>query len=236
MTDKDDFIDTISQLPGVGEAKAQALWDAGYQTLDEVRDAGKEELADDVEGVGPRLAEAIIQGLEDLETEEPEPEVEIVEEEAEDEAEPETEIVEEGEYVVKPKPELDDETERALALRKQKKEQQPRFVRRNWWQFKKFGKDHSWRRPKGTHSKQREGRKHAPARVKVGYRGPKQARGLHPSGFEDVLVHNTDDLEDLDPDTQAARIGSSVGGRKREMILEEAQDKGIHVLNPGGGN
>jgi len=236
MTDKDEFIDTISQLPGVGEAKAEALWEAGYRSLDEVQDAGQEDLAEDVEGVGPRLAEAIIQGLQDLETEEPEPEVEIVEEAEEEEAEEEPEIVEEGEYVVKPKPDLDEETEEALKLREYLNNKRPNFVRRNWWQFDRLGKDHSWRKARGTHSKQREDRKHAPAQVKIGYRGPKQARGLHPSGFEDVLVHNPHDLDELDPDTQAARIGSSVGGRKREQILEKAQNEGIHVLNPGGGS
>jgi len=38
----------------------------------------------------------------------------------------------------------------------------------------------------------------------------------HPSGFREVRVHNTDDLEGVDGDTQAVRIASKVGGRKRE--------------------
>jgi large subunit ribosomal protein L32e len=233
--DQDEFIETISQLPGVGDAKAEALWDAGYRSIDEVRESSAEELADDVDGVGPKLADAILQGIADLETEEPEPEVEIVEETDEEEAEPEeaAEIVEEDEHIPKPKPDLDEATERALEIRKRIKDAQPRFVRRNWWQFPRFDKDHSWRKPRGTHSKMREDRKHAPKRVKVGYRGPKEARGLHPSGFEDVLVHNTDDLEDLDPDTEAARIASGVGKRKKIKIVEQANELGIHVLNPG---
>jgi large subunit ribosomal protein L32e len=233
--DRDEFIETISQLPGVGEAKAEALWEAGYRSIEEVRESSAEELADEVDGVGPKLADAILQGIEDLEAE-PEPEVEIVEEtEAEEpeEAEEAAEIVEDDEHIPKPKPDLDEETKRALKIRKRINEQRPNFVRRNWWQFPRFDKDHSWRKPRGTHSKMREDKKHAPKRVKVGYRGPKQARGLHPSGFEDVLVHNTDDLEELDPDTQAARIASKVGKRKRIKIIEEAQEMGIHVLNPG---
>lgn len=231
--DQEDFIETISELPGVGQAKAEALWEAGYRSVDEVHDSSAEELAEEVDGVGPKLADAILQGLEDLETEEPEPEVEIVEEGEAEEAEEEAEIVEEDEHIPKPKPDLDEDTERALKIRKAIKDQRPNFVRRNWWQFARFDKDHSWRKPRGTHSKMREDRKHAPARVKIGYRGPKEARGLHPSGFEDVLIHNTDDLEELDPDTQAARIASGVGKRKRITIIEKAQDMGVHVLNPG---
>lgn len=229
---EEGFVDAISELPGVGAAKAQALWEAGYRSLDEVRATDADTLAGDVDGVGPKLAEAILQGIEDLEAPEPEPEVEIVEdEEAEEE---EAEIVEEEAYIAKPKPELDDATQSALKLRNSMNGARPRFVRRNWWQFAKFDKNHAWRRPRGTHSKQREGRKHAPKRVKIGYRGPKEARDLHPSGFEEVLVHNPSMLDEIDPDTQAARIASAVGRRKRVQIIEKAQENGIHVLNPGG--
>jgi large subunit ribosomal protein L32e len=232
--DRQEFIDTISELPGVGQAKAEALWEAGYRSIEEVADTSAEQLADDVKGVGPKLADAILQGLEDLEAPEPEPEVEVADEEAEEPDEAEApEIVDDEGYLAKPKPDLDEETERALKIRKAQKDQQPRFVRRNWWQKPRFGKDHPWRKPRGQHSKHREDRKHAPARVNVGYRGPKEARDLHPSGFEEVHVHNPDDLDEIDPDTQAARIGSTVGKRKRLRILEKAQDEGIHVLNPG---
>lgn len=232
--DREAFIDTISELPGVGQAKAEALWEAGYRSIEEVRESTKEELADEVDGVGPKLAEAILQGIEDLEAPEPEPEIEVVEEGKPEEEAEEAEIVEEEAYIAKPKPDLDEETERALKLRNAMNGSRPRFVRRNWWQFDRFGKDHSWRKARGQHSKQRKGKAHAPPIVKVGYRGPKEARGLHPSGFEEVLVHNADDLDEIDPDTQAARIASGVGKRKRVTIIEKAQDEGIHVLNPGG--
>ena len=57
-------------------------------------------------------------------------------------------------------------------------------------------------------------------------------RGKHPSGFEEVRVHNTDDLEGVDGDTEAVRIASKVGARKRERIEEQAEEQGIRVLNP----
>ncbi|MDZ7850254.1 MAG: eL32 family ribosomal protein [Halodesulfurarchaeum sp.] len=68
--------------------------------------------------------------------------------------------------------------------------------------------------------------------VEAGFRTPTAVRGLHPSGFEEVLVHRPADLEDVDPDREAVRIASAVGGRKRERIEELAADDEIRVLNP----
>lgn len=71
-----------------------------------------------------------------------------------------------------------------------------------------------------------------PRLVKIGYRGPKKYRGLHPSGYREVLVHNPEELESIDPEAQAARIAASVGKRKRMLISEAAEEKGIKLLNP----
>jgi len=90
----------------------------------------------------------------------------------------------------------------------------------------------SWRRPKGGHSNSRLKKKGAAPMPNAGYRTDNKVRGLHPSGLEEVLVHNVDDLEDLE-DGQAARIGSTVGGRKRESIVEKADENGVKVLNRG---
>ena len=77
----------------------------------------------------------------------------------------------------------------------------------------------------------RMNRKYRPARVRIGWRGPKKSRGLHSSGFEEVMVYNSKDLEKIDPNTQAARIGSSVGTKKRIGIEKEAEKLKIRVLN-----
>jgi large subunit ribosomal protein L32e len=90
----------------------------------------------------------------------------------------------------------------------------------------------SWRKPRGNLSKQRRGIKGKGAMVEAGFRSPKDARGLHPSGFEEVRAHNVDDLEGVDGDTQAVRIASKVGARKRERIEEVAEEEEIRVLNP----
>jgi len=104
-----------------------------------------------------------------------------------------------------------------------------KFKREN--SHKKAQTPESWRRPKGGHSRIRLEVNGAPAKPKAGYRTDTEVRGLHPSGYEEVLVHNTDDLEDIDPETEAARIGSTVGGRKRAKIIEKADEEDIKVLN-----
>ena len=65
----------------------------------------------------------------------------------------------------------------------------------------------------------------------IGYRTPKENRGLHPSGFKDVLVHNMKEIEDMDPSTEAGRISASIGKRKKELMLKKALNLGIKILN-----
>jgi large subunit ribosomal protein L32e len=90
-----------------------------------------------------------------------------------------------------------------------------------------------WRRPRAVTNKQRKNLKYRPAKVRIGFGKPSAVRNFHPSGFVEVLIHNVKDLETIDPKVQAARIGSTVGTRKRRMIVEAADSKGIRVLNRG---
>jgi len=90
-----------------------------------------------------------------------------------------------------------------------------------------------WRKVRGIDSYTRQKKKGRIAMVSPGYRSPKAIRYLHPSMFEEVLVHRPADLEGLDADTQAVRIGATVGARKRQLILAEADAKLLRVLNPG---
>jgi large subunit ribosomal protein L32e len=64
---------------------------------------------------------------------------------------------------------------------------------------------------------------------------PRAVRNLHPSGFKEVIVYNPDDLNNLDPTIQAARIAHTVGRRKRLKILEKAKELHIRILNPSTG-
>src|SRR5918992_1894050 len=121
--------------------------------------------------------------------------------------------------------------EELLQARKKVAHRRPKFVRQESWRYDRLAE--SWRRPKGKDNKMRRQLSGAPRLVKIGYRGPKKARGLHPSGYTDNLVFNVKDLGRLDPAADAARIGHAVGQRKRLLILAEARNKGIKILNPG---
>lgn len=121
--------------------------------------------------------------------------------------------------------------EKMVKLRERVKGRKPVFQRQESWRYKRV--DEGWRRPKGIDSKMRKEVKGWPARVKVGYRGPKNSRDLHPSAYREVIVYNADDLSGIDPKTEAARIAHTVGARKRSEILSKAKELGVHVLNPG---
>jgi large subunit ribosomal protein L32e len=89
----------------------------------------------------------------------------------------------------------------------------------------------SWRKPRGQHNKQREQKKAKGALPKPGYGSPVAVRGMHPSGFFEVLVFTESDLENLDVKTQAIRISAGVGGRKRKALQEKAAEAGFKILN-----
>ncbi len=120
--------------------------------------------------------------------------------------------------------------ERALALRRRLKSKKPKFRRQESWRYKRVSE--IWRKPDGIDSKMRRKKKGWPKSVEVGYRGPKAARGLHPSGYAEVLIRTVDDVDRIDPKTQAIRIAHAVGARKRIEITARAREKDIHVLNP----
>jgi large subunit ribosomal protein L32e len=89
----------------------------------------------------------------------------------------------------------------------------------------------SWRKPRGQHNKQREQKKAKGALPKPGFGSPVAVRGMHPSGYFEVLVTSLKDLEGLDPKTQAVRISANVGSRKRTAIQDQAITAGLRVLN-----
>lgn len=117
-----------------------------------------------------------------------------------------------------------------LKTRAKLKRKKPEFKRQGEKNIKRVG--HKWRRPRGNQSKLRMhmiSRGFAP---KTGYGSPKSVRGLHPSGFEDVLVYNVKDLEGFDAAKHACRIASKVGKRKRMDIIKKANEMKVKVLNP----
>jgi len=219
-------ITELTDISGIGESKAETLREAGYTSVDHIRGASQDELAD-VDGVGMALAARIKADVGDLElTEDAEAEIEAEEAEPEEAPEVETELQPRG--LVDKTPDLDEREERLLQQRRQVGK--PQFNRQD--HHKKKRVPTSWRRPRGQLSKQRKGVKGKGDTVEAGFRTPNAVRGRHPSGFEEVRVHNVEDLDGVDGDREAVRIASKVGARKRERIEEVAEDEGIRVLNP----
>ena len=134
------------------------------------------------------------------------------------------------EHVARQKPVLSEELKAALALRAAQKKGTPSFRRTEWFRYKRLSRS-GWRKPHGMDNKQRRNFKYRSSLVRIGHGKVNAASGLHPSGFEEVMVHNTRDLDQIDAETQAARIGATVGGRKRENIHARADELGIRVLN-----
>lgn len=129
------------------------------------------------------------------------------------------------------KPKLDKETKELLDKRKERSDKQPDFNRGEWFRYKRLKT--KWRRPRAVTNKMRKNLKYRAPKVRVGFGKPSGVRGYHPSGFVEVLVHTVNELEMIDSKLQAARIGSTVGTRKRREIIRAADAKGIRVLNRG---
>jgi len=126
---------------------------------------------------------------------------------------------------------MDPESRRLFNVRKVQKGKKPQFKRTCSHKFKRL--DTNWRRPRGSQGKQR--RKYAAkgALAQVGYGSPAAVKGLHPSGYSDVLISSIAELELVDPSFEAIRIARTIGAQKKAIILAKAEELGIKVLNPG---
>ena len=220
----------FTELKGFKEENVAELESIGITTVEELSEAlanedKVKEIVKTLSGVGPKTVMAWKEELsgEAKPAKETKPAKEAKEE-------PKAEVVEdEKKYVPSIKPELDKETADALAKRAVISGRRPAFKRQEWFRYSKLGE--SWRRPKGIHSKMKRNLKRRPPVVDIGFRGPAEVRGLHPSGFEEVMVYNVEGLEGIDPKAQAVRIGGTVGTKKRIVIQERADELGIRVLN-----
>jgi len=121
-----------------------------------------------------------------------------------------------------------------LKTKKKIASRRPKFVKSESWRYKRVSTN--WSRPRGLDNRIRRRIKGWPASPNVGYRSPRLTRYIHPSGLEEIIVYNIGDLSIIDPSTQIARIGGTVGAKKRILIIEEALKRNIKILNPGEGS
>lgn len=126
---------------------------------------------------------------------------------------------------------MDPESRRLFNVRKVQKGKKPQFKRTCSHKFKRL--DDNWRRPRGSQGKQRRKYVAKGALAQVGYGSPAAVKGLHPSGYSDVLISSIAELELVDPSYEAIRIAGTIGAQKKALILAKAEEAGIKVLNPG---
>ncbi|MHA1594654.1 MAG: 50S ribosomal protein L32e [Candidatus Baldrarchaeia archaeon] len=117
-----------------------------------------------------------------------------------------------------------------LRLRERLKRKKPDFVRYESWRYVRVKEN--WRRPRGIDNKVRQKWKGWGKMPTVGYGAPRAVRGLHPSGYKEILVYRPEDLDKLDPEEHAIRIAHTVGKKKRKEIVKKAIDMGFKILNP----
>ena len=120
---------------------------------------------------------------------------------------------------------------RLMELRKKINKKRPSFRRVESWRYKRV-KD-SWRKARGIDSKTREKKKLGVKSPTIGYRGPKKVRGLHPSGYIEVLIFTFDDLKNLNKNKHAIKISGKLGAKKRIVLTDYCQKRGFKILNLG---
>ncbi|MBP1662030.1 MAG: ribosomal protein L32e [Thermoplasmatales archaeon] len=230
---KEAVLKEFEALKGVGKAKAKLLYDNGYDSLEKLKKAKIKDLTK-LKGVSEKNAKEIIDQLK-VKKEKPVKKTDEKKEQAEqpEKKEEAVEIVEQqkGAYHPKIKPQLNEQQKEQLVIRRQIKKRTPHFLRDEGFRYKRIPKN--WRRPTGYTSKLRINLKYRPSKVRVGFRAPKIVRGLHASGFEEVMIHTVKELDTIDPKKQAVRIGGTVGTKKRLEIAKRADELAIRVLNMG---
>jgi large subunit ribosomal protein L32e len=230
---KETVLKEFEALKGVGKVKAKLLYDNGFDSLEKLKKAKIKDLTK-LKGITEKNAKEILDQLKEKKEKTTKKTDEPKEEEQKEKKAEAVEIIDqkEGAYQPKIKPQLNEKEKEQLVIRRQIKKRTPHFLRDEGFRYKRIPKN--WRRPTGYTSKLRINLKYRPSKVRIGFRAPKLVRGLHASGFEEVMVHTVKELETIDPKKQAVRIGGTVGTKKRMVIAKRADELAIRVLNMRG--
>jgi large subunit ribosomal protein L32e len=228
---KETVLKEFEALKGVGKVKAKLLYENGFDSLEKLKEANIKDLTK-LKGITEKNAKEILSQI-NKKKEKP---VKKISEKKDQEKpnEKKADVVEivdekEGAYKPKIKPQLNEKEKEQLIIRRQIKKRTPHFLRDEGFRYKRIPKN--WRRPTGYTSKLRINLKYRPSKVRIGFRAPKMVRGLHASGFKEMIIHTVKELETIDPKKQAVRIGGTVGTKKRLEIAKRAGELDIRVLN-----
>lgn len=98
----------------------------------------------------------------------------------------------------------------------------PKFLRQSSHAYKRLAK--GWRRPRGIHSKLKRREKGKGFVPSPGYGAPRELRGLHPSGFKEIVVYSIKDLGKIDSKKEAVKIAHTVGMKKRSQLIKKLRN------------
>ena len=230
---KETVLKEFEALKGVGKVKAKLLYENGFDSLEKLKKANIKDLTK-LKGITEKNAKEILSQINKKKEKPVKKTSEKKDQEKPNEKKADVvEIVDEKEGAYKPKikPQLNEKEKEQLIIRRQIKKRTPHFLRDEGFRYKRIPKN--WRRPTGYTSKLRINLKYRPSKVRIGFRAPKMVRGLHASGFKEMIIHTVKELETIDPKKQAVRIGGTVGTKKRLEIAKRADELNIRVLNSG---
>ncbi len=116
-----------------------------------------------------------------------------------------------------------------LDKRAQTKRRKPHFQMQDSHKLSRLTQ--KWRKPRGIDSKMRLGLKGYARSVEVGFKSPKDVRGLDKSGLLPVMVSSVKELESVNKEKEGAIISSAVGQKKKKDLVAKATEMGITLLN-----
>lgn len=237
---KKDVKEKLKKIKGVNDSIAKAIYDAGFTSAEKLKKAKIDRLSA-IKGLNKELAKRIVAEMKGKKETKQEPakekkekkenreeKVEKKEKHGIKESKKEKPKIVESE-IKKIKPKLTKELKEKLKLREKMKSRKPVFLRQEWFRYKRVGM--KWRKAKGIHSKMKKHVKYRTPSPRIGHSSPKEVKGLHPSGFKEIMVYNINGMEKINPETEAVRIYHSVGTKKRNEIEKKADTLGIRILN-----
>ncbi len=119
--------------------------------------------------------------------------------------------------------------EKKLLHRRKLKAKKPVFLAQDVHKKKRLEK--KWKKPKGLQSKMRLQKKGHRKVVSVGWKSPREVRGLSREGLQQVRIETLSQLENIDNKSQGIIISSKLSIKKKYDLLLEAEKKNIVVLN-----
>ena len=104
----------------------------------------------------------------------------------------------------------------------------PKFQRTD---SNKYNFKSKWRKPRGGRNKIRLGKRGHQKKPRIGYGMPKNQKHLDANGLFPILISSINEISSLNPSLHIAVISSTIGKRKKIILLEKIKSKNIMVSN-----